>query len=241
MNHQIALDAFTKLKLTGMAKVYQAVLSMPMQEQPSLHVFAARLVESEIQHRTETKTQLLLRFSKLRYHAVLENVHCGAHRNFTNENLLSLADCSFITQAKNVLITGATGCGKSYLACALGRRACTLGYKTQYFAMARFIEKIAQSKLDGTYIKFLNQLEKLDLLILDDFGLHPMTTEIRLSLLQILEDGYETKSIIITSQLPVAKWYTYIDDPTLADAIMDRLSVNANRIELKGDSLRKKN
>jgi len=241
MNTQIALDALTKLKLNGMAKVYQAVLAMPVQQQPTLHSLVARLAEAELQERAEKKTTMFLRFSKLRYNAVLENIHCNVQRNFTNDDLLALADCSFIDRSQNVLITGATGCGKSYLACALGRRACTLGFKTQYFGMTRLIEKITQSKLDGTYIKFINQIEKVNLLILDDFGLHPLTTEVKLALLQIMEDGYGKKAIIVTSQLPVAKWYDYLDDPTLADAIMDRLSVNANKIDLKGESLRKKN
>ena len=154
---------------------------------------------------------------------------------------MSLADCSFIQRAENILITGATGCGKSYLACALGRQACGLGYKTMYFGMTRLIEKIAQAKLDGSYVKFINQLGKTNLIILDDFGLQPMDTITRLSLLQILEDRYGKKSIIVTSQLQISKWHQYIDDPTIADAIMDRMAVNASKIDLKGESLRRKN
>ena len=154
---------------------------------------------------------------------------------------MTLADCKFIEQAENILITGATGCGKSYIACALGRQACALGYKVMYFGMNRFLEKVVQTKLDGTFIKLLNQIEKTHLLILDDFGLHPFDAVTRLALLQILEDRYDKKSVIITSQLPVAKWYEFIDEPTLADAIMDRLSGRANRLDLQGESLRKNN
>jgi DNA replication protein DnaC len=153
---------------------------------------------------------------------------------------MRLADGMFIDRAENILITGATGCGKSYLACALGRQACSLGYRVIYFGMNRFLEKIAQSKLDGTFIKMLNQIEKTHLLILDDFGLTPLDSISRLALLQVLEDRYERRSVIITSQLPVIKWYDFIGEPTLADAIMDRLAGNAHRIELKGESLRKK-
>ena len=152
---------------------------------------------------------------------------------------LYLADASFIERAENVLITGATGCGKSYLACALGRLACTHGYKVLYLGMTRFLEKVAQAKLEGTYVKLLNQIEKNQLIILDDFGLHPLDNTTRLALLQILEDRYAKKSIIITSQLPIKNWFEYINEPTLADAIKDRLSANANKIELKGESLRK--
>jgi DNA replication protein DnaC len=240
MNTQITLDHLSELKLLGMARAYQAVLSMPVQDQPSLNQFMARLAEAEIQHRTQKKTEMFLLQSKLRYNAVLEQVYCNTNRNLSRENLLAIADCSFIERSENLLITGATGCGKSFLACAIGRQACTFGYRTLYFGINRFLEKISSSKLDGSFIKLLNQIEKTHLLILDDFGLHPLDTVTRLALLQIMEDRYGKKSVIITSQLPIAKWYEYIGESTIADAIMDRLAVNAHRIDLKGESLRKK-
>ncbi len=240
MNTQITLDHLTQLKLYGMSRAYQAVLSMAVQDQPSLNQFMARLVEAEIQDRTQKKTEKYLLQSKLRYNAVLEQVQCNASRNLSQEKLMMVADCSFIDRAENILITGATGCGKSYLACAIGRQACSFGYRTLYFGINRFLEKIANSKLDGSFIKLLNLIEKTHLLILDDFGLHPLDGGTRLALLQILEDRYGKKSIVITSQLPVAKWYDYIGESTIADAIMDRLAVNAHRFELKGESLRKK-
>jgi DNA replication protein DnaC len=153
---------------------------------------------------------------------------------------LTITDCGFIERSENILITGATGCGKSYLACAIGRHACSFGYKTLYLGMTRFLERISQTKLDGTYIKLLNQIEKTHLLILDDFGLHPMDKITRLALLQMLEDRYGKKSTLISSQLPVDKWHQYIGENTIADAIMDRLAANAHRFDLKGESLRKK-
>ena len=240
MNHQITLDQLSQLRLHGMADAYQAVLSLPVQEQPSIHPFIARLCEAEAQHRVNQKTQLYLKHSKLRYNAVLEQVYCNSSRNLTQESLLSIADCGFIDRSENVLITGATGCGKSYLACAIGRQACSFGYKTLYLGMARFLERISLSKLDGTYIKMLNQIEKTHLLILDDFGLHPLDKIARLALLQILEDRYGKKSTLISSQLLVDHWHQYIGESTIADAIMDRLAGNAHRFDLKGDSLRKK-
>jgi len=224
-----------------MVNAYEAALSVPVHEQVSPDLLIARLAEAELQHRVNQKTQLYLKQSKLRYNAILEQVYCNPSRNITSDQLLKLADCRFIEQAENILITGATGCGKSYLACALGRQACALGYKVLYFGMNRFLEKVSQTKLDGTFIKLLNQIEKTHLLIFDDFGITPCDNISRLALLQILEDRYGKKATMITSQLPVIKWYEFIGEPTLADAIMDRLAGNAHRIELKGDSLRKKN
>lgn len=240
MNTQITIDKMEHLKLKGMKLAYQAIVTMPTQEQPSIHQFIARLIEAEEQTRLNKKTEMYLKLSKLRYNVVLEEINCSADRNFTKDDLLELADCSFIKRAENILITGATGCGKSYLACALGRQACSFGNRVLYFGMIRLLEKISQSKLDGTYMNLLNQIEKTDLIIIDDFGVHPLDPISRLTLLQILEDRYGKKSIIITSQLPVGKWYEYIGDSTIADAIMDRLTGSATRIELEGDTLRKK-
>jgi len=241
MNTQITIDQLSQLKLHGMARAYEAILSMPVQEQPTLNQFMARLVEAESLDRDQKKTESFLSQSKLRYNAIIEQVHCNDTRNLSKEKLMTIADCSFINRAENLIITGSTGCGKSFLACAIGRQACTFGYRTLYFGINRFLERISSSKLDGTYIKMLNQIEKTPLIIIDDFGLFPMDKVTRLALLQMLEDRYGKKSVIITSQLPVAKWWEYIGENSVADAIMDRLSVNAHRFELSGDSLRKKN
>ncbi|MFZ5431188.1 MAG: IS21-like element helper ATPase IstB [Bacteroidota bacterium] len=240
MNMQITLDQLSQLKLDGMARVYQAVLGLPVQNQPTLNQFMARLAEAELQERATKRTAMFLKQSKLRYDAVLEHVHCNAERNLTSDKLMAVADCGFIDRAENILITGATGNGKSYLACALGRQACTLGYRTLYFGINRFLEKILLAKLDGTYIKLLNQIEKTDLIIIDDFGLHPLDGTTRRALLQILEDRYGLKSSIIVSQLPIVDWYQYIGESTISDAIMDRLTGNAHRFNLDGDSLRTK-
>jgi DNA replication protein DnaC len=238
MNTQITLDHLSELNLNGMAKAYKSILEMPVQNQPSLNQFMARLAEAELHERGARRTALYLKQSKLRYDAVLEQVYCNPDRNLTQEKLMMIADCGFIERAENLLITGPTGCGKSYLACAIGRQACTLGYRTFYFGINRFLEKISMAKLDGSYIKLLNQIEKAPLIIIDDFGLHPLNGTTRRAVLQILEDRYGLKSTIIVSQLPVAKWYEYIGESTISDAIMDRLSGNAHRFELEGDSLR---
>lgn len=240
MNTQTTLDQLRSLKLSGMAQTYEGVLSLPVNDQPPANHLIARLTEAELQSRVQKKTEAYLRMSKLRYNALLEQVHCNTSRNLTADQMITVADCGFIDRSENILISGATGCGKSFLACAIGRQTCSQGYKTLYFGMSRFLEKIGQTKLDGTFVKWLDQIEKTHLLIIDDFGLHPLDGIARLAFLQILEDRYGRKSTLITSQLPVASWYEYIGESTLADAIMDRLTTHSHRIELKGESLRKK-
>lgn len=238
MNTEATLQQLQELKLHGMASSYEAVLGLPVNSQPDAHQLIAQLAQHETESKQQRRTEMYLRLSKLRYAAMLEEVKCSSERNLPPEKLSLLADCSWIDKAENILITGATGCGKSFLACALGRQACSLGYKTLYLNMNRLIEKVMLSRLDGTFIKLLNQIEKVKLLILDDFGLQPLNADTRLALLQMLEDRYKRKATMIVSQLPVKKWHEYLNDPTLADAILDRLTAHAHRIEIKGKSLR---
>ncbi len=238
MNTQSTVEQMLHLKLFGMSKLYQAVLDQPLHQQPEGHTLLGMLADAETQYRLTQRTQLYLRLSKLRYNTMPEQVNTTAGRGITREQLLLFCDGSFIDKGENILVTGSTGCGKSYLACALGRQACMLGYRTLYFSMNRFIEALATAKLDGTYIRWLNQIAKTPLLILDDFGLQPLDHHTKLALLQILEDRYAKGATIVTSQLPVKAWYEYINEATISDAIMDRMTANANRIELKGQSLR---
>lgn len=237
-NKEQTVRLLERLKLTGMLNMYQNISTMPVHQQLSLDQAILQMLLAEENYRTDKRTQMYLRLSKLRYDSVLEKVYCNPERNFTKDQLAALSDCSFIQRAENILITGATGSGKSYLACALGRQACFLGYKTQYWGMLRLTQKINQSKLDGTFMKFIDSLNKFQLLIIDDFGLVPVENELNISLFQILEDRFRKNSIILASQLPTDKWYDYLNDKTLADAIMDRLAVSAHKINLKGNNLR---
>jgi DNA replication protein DnaC len=239
MNTKHTLEQMLELKLYGMAKSYETQLNQPAHQQPDGHTLVAMLAEAEAHSRVHQRTNLYLRLAKMRYLIHPEQINCSADRNLTREQLRFLSEIAFIENAENVLITGATGCGKSYLACALGNRACTLGYKTLYYSMNRFIEILATARIDGSYLKLLNLIAKTPLLILDDFGLQPIDHNTRLTLLQILEDRYKKSSMIITSQLPVKDWYEHIGDPTLADAIMDRMTAAMHKVELKGESLRK--
>lgn len=240
MNQQSTLEQLQALKLTGMAKRYESVIKQPVHQQPKPHELIASLSEAEASYRVHQRTQLYLRLSKLRYNATPEQINCTPGRGITKEMLTALADGTFIEKTENILITGSTGSGKSYFACAMGRNACNLGFRTIYYSMNRMIEALAAARIDGTYVRWLNMIAKTPLLIIDDFGLQPLSPEMRLSLLQILEDRFAKGSTIITSQLPVKKWYEYINEPTLADAICDSLTANAHKIELKGESLRSK-
>lgn len=240
MNTTATLEQMQQLKFHGMQTSYSLQLELPIHQQLEAHELIAQLIQAELLSRTNERTAYYLKLAKLRLPAVAEQVECSAVRNFTKQQLVTLLEGHYLRQGENILITGATGCGKSYLACALGHQACIQGYKTTYLNMNRLIEKITLSKLDGTYIKYLNYLERQTLIILDDFGLQSLHQDVKLALLQILEDRYAKRAVIITSQLPVAKWYEYINEPTLADAIMDRMTAHVHRIELKGESRRKK-
>jgi DNA replication protein DnaC len=239
MNIEATLETMQKMKLDGMAASYRAIVELPADQHPSTHESIATLVDAELQNRSHKRTNMLLRLSKLRYRASIHDLKYNNDRNLSKQVMAQLADCSYIERTHNITITGATGCGKSFLACALGHQACLFGYRTLYFNMNRLCEHIAVAKVDGTYIKWINKIQKAKLLILDDFGLQPLTHEVKLTILQILEDRYDQGATIISSQLPVKQWYEFIDQPTIADAIMDRLTAKSIKIELLGDSLRK--
>jgi len=240
MNTNETLQQMQQLKFYGMQSAYCLQLQLPIHQQLEANELIGQLIQAESLSRNNERTAYYLKLAKLRLPATAEQIECSVARNFTKQQLATLLEGYYLKQGENILITGATGCGKSYLACALGHQACLQGHRTSYLNMNRLIEKITLTKLDGTYIRYLNFLERQPLIILDDFGLQSLTQDVKLALLQILEDRYVKRSVIITSQLPVSKWYEYINEPTLADAIMDRLTTQVHRIDLKGESRRKK-
>jgi len=233
-----SIELLRQMKLSGMVTAYEATLALPINQQPETHELMALLIDAEQQYRTHKRMKMFLRLSKMRYSVTIQDIDYSEKRNLSKSTFNTLADCSYISRGENILITGATGCGKSYLACALGHQACVKGYRTLYFNMNRFCEQILLAKTDGTIIKWLDRIRRAQLIILDDFGLQPITHDVKLILLQILEDRYGKSATIISSQLPASKWHEYFDEPTIADAILDRVIPKSHRVELKGKSLR---
>lgn len=240
MTQSNIISMLHQLKLSGMAQAYVEQLEQPPVQDLSFNERFAALVDREYLQRSNRKISGLLRKAKLRQQACIENIDYKHPRQLDKSQFLSLATCEFVRQKNNLLITGQTGCGKSYLACAIGNQACRLGFSVQYVRMPRFLEELTLSHSDGSYGRLLNQLVKNDLLILDDFGMAPgLTSQQHRDLFNIVEERHQLKSTMIISQLPVKHWHDYIGEPTTADAILDRLMEKAHRIELQGNSMRK--
>ena len=227
------------LRLIGMADRYNAIMETPIHQRPDAVVILAQLVEAEELYRNNRRMLSAIKNARFRYQASLNDVIYSDQRNITREIITSLADCSFVDRGENIIITGATGCGKSYLASALGYQACTKGKRVAYFSLPKLLSKLKSDKLDGSFRKEMDRIENKNLLILDDWGLTPLDTAARLALLQIIEDRHSRYSTIITSQLPISAWHQYINENTVADAILDRIIHQAHRIALTGESLRK--
>jgi DNA replication protein DnaC len=198
------------------------------------------LVDSEYLARENRRLARLLREAKLRISdACIEDIDYPAARKLDKSLVRKLATCRWIQEHQNVVVTGATGTGKTYVACALAQQACRKGYRVLYRRLTRIFDEIMLARADGTYVRFLARLARTDLLVLDDWGLVPLQERDRQELLEIFEDRYDMRSLVITSQLPAKAWHEYLGDPTLADAILDRVLHNAHRIVLQGHSRRK--
>lgn len=233
------LERLNALRFTGMAEAFKEQIEKPL---PDLD-FESRLsllIEREWILRENRRLKRRLTQAKLQQSACIEDIDFQHPRGLNKSKVLELAHGNWIQQHLNLLITGPTGCGKTYLACAIAHKACLMGFTSRYIRLPRLWHELKVAKANGTYSQWLTQFAKVELIILDDWGISAPDEEQRRDLLEILDDRYQKRSTIITSQLPTTHWHEHLNDATLADAILDRLLHNAIRLELRGDSLRKK-
>lgn len=233
------LTKMKQMRLTGMARAFHLTLESGKNEKYTPDEMITHLVESEWDERYNRKLGRTLQAARFRYKASPEQIAFDDNRVDKNQ-VLRLADCEFIKNKENIIITGSTGIGKSFLASALGHQACAQNYRVLYQHSTKLFARMKIAKADGSYIKELAKIEKQQLLIIDDFGIQPLDAQSRSALMEIIEDRHGKSSTIITSQVPVSKWHDIIGEQTIADAILDRIVHDAHRVEMKGESLRKK-
>ena len=234
------LEKLQTLKLSGMYEALNEQLNSPDIEQMSFDERLGLMVDREMTVRDNRRLKTRLKNARLRQHACMEDIDFRHPRGLKREQFQQLLGSGWVKDPQNVIITGPTGVGKTWLACALAQKACRDGYTVQYQRLPRLLQDLSLARADGRYLKIMTTLAKTDLLLLDDWGLAPLNESQRRDLLELFEDRHNLKSTLITSQMPVDHWHELIGDPTLADAILDRLIHNAHRVPLKGESLRKK-
>jgi DNA replication protein DnaC len=234
------MEKLRALKLTALAAAWDAQQKNPELVKLSFDERLGLLVDAEWLHRENARMTRCLREAKLRLTtACIEDIDYSAQRELDKAVIRQLATCRWLQEHQNVVITGATGTGKTYLACALSQQACRKGYRALYRRAPRLFDELTLARADGSYSRLLKQLAKVDVLVIDDWGLTPPQEQERRDLLELLEDRYSTRSTIMTSQLPPSKWHDQLGDPTVADAVCDRILHNAHRLVLKGPSRRK--
>lgn len=236
---QQTLGKMNAMKLSGMADALEQQLRAGEHARLSFEERLGLLVDAEWSVREQRKLTRRLRFAKLRYQASLEDVNFKHPRGLDRQNVLSLGNCAWIQSRHNLVITGPTGIGKSYLACAFVERACRRGFSASYLRLPRLLQQLAVARGDGSYERVLARLARLELLAIDDWLLAPLRDSERRDLIEVIEDRSERASTLIASQLPAKSWHAVIGDPNLADSICDRLLHNAHRLELKGPSIRR--
>lgn len=239
MNNHTTIEKMKHLRLNGMAQVHYAAVHEKMYASYTQDEYTALLVDQEWELRQHKKIKNLIARAGFKLQASIRDIDYVAQRNLDKNLLERLLSLDFIRQHQNIIITGSTGVGKSYLAQAIGNHACTMLYKTVYFNTAKLLELFRTARLDGTYLHLIKKIKRSPLLILDDFGLAPFDSASRQTLMDLVEDRHDQASTVIASQIPVNKWHDLIGEGTIADAILDRIVNAAHRVTLSGNSLRK--
>ena len=237
--NQETLDKMRQMRLLGMYNAFKTSMESFKTESMTTDQFVAWLVSNEWDDRCNRMIERLIKQASFRYKASLEEVDYSLERGLERNLLERLAELSFVKESRDLFITGSSGTGKSYIATALGYRACQKGMKVLYANTARLMGQLKMAKAKGTILQELKKIERADLLVLDDFGIQPFDAGGRMNLMDIVEDRHGKKSTLITSQVPVKDWYDIIGEKTIADAVLDRIVHQAIRIELHGDSIRK--
>jgi DNA replication protein DnaC len=237
---QITIDKLIAMKLSGMVEGLEEQINSPVYNDLSFDERFSMLVDKEMTSRENRRLSMLMRRARFRHpNACVEEIDFRAKRGIRKETVLKLAQNEWIKKHRNLIITGPTGVGKTYLACAFGISACRKGISTCYVRLPRFLQEVKVARADGSYIKLLGKISRIQVLIVDDWGLSPLNDTERRDFLEIVEDRHNVRSTIVSTQYPVSKWHKIIDDPTIADAICDRLVHNAYTLNLKGESMRK--
>lgn len=239
MDTNTTVEKMRSLRLHGMSEVYYHASKNNMHAALTLDEFTAMLIDAEWEYRQNKKIENLTRAAGFKAQASPTNIDYRASRGLDKNMYERLLTLQFLKTAENIIITGPTGVGKSYLAQAIGHAACQMGHKTLYYSFARLAEDIKLAKLEGSYIKLLKKIQRAQLLIIDDFGLQPFDSYSRQAFMDIIENRYDNASTIVTAQIPVNKWHETIGEGTIADAILDRLVYSSHRIDMQGESLRK--
>ena len=239
MLHQHTMEQLRTLKLTGMLDALEQQLVQPQTHDLCFDERLALLVEREVLHRENRRLARLLKAARLRVNACVEDIDYRHPRGLEKSRMAALASCDWIRQSHNLCITGSTGCGKTWLACALGNQACRQGLAVRYLRLPNLFEQLRIAHGDGSYPRLMNQLLKMDLLIIDDWGIQKMSAAQRQDLMEVIEDRHDRRSTLVASQLPTEHWHDYLGEATLADAILDRLLHAAHRLNLRGESMRK--
>lgn len=240
MNNYQTIEKLKTLHLSGMLNIHQQHIRDNLYSDYTLDQYLALLADEETDLRQDRKVKRLLKQAQFETMAAVEDIDYQSQRKLDKNQYSNLLSLKFIQSNENIILTGPTGMGKSYLAQVIGVQACKNNYKVKYAQTARLLNQLKLSKLDGTYLKELKKIATLDLLVLDDFGLQALDTVMREALLNIVQDRHNKKSTIIVSQIPVSKWYDLIGEATIADAILDRLIHSSHRVDLNGESYRKK-